>query len=39
MMEAWPAAALEMAEAQFLLEFRVVALDQPALLGVVDEVS
>ncbi len=34
-MKAGPAAALVMAEAQFLLELQVVALDQPTLLGLV----
>src|SRR3954469_13443808 len=38
MMEAAPAAALVVAEADLLLEFLVVALDQPASLGRMDQV-
>src|SRR6516162_6036548 len=37
MMEAPPGAALVMAEADFLLEFLIVALDAPAQLGEVDQ--
>ena len=39
MVEAAPAAALVVAEADLLLEFLVVALDQPARLGGVDQVA
>src|SRR5215470_2848435 len=39
MMEAWPAAALIMSKADFLLEILIVALDAPAQLGKIDEAA
>jgi hypothetical protein len=38
-MEPPPTAALVVAQTEFLLEFEIVALDQPALLGVVYEID
>ena len=38
-MEAWPATALIMPEPDFLLEVLVIALDAPAHLGKIDEIS